>query len=133
MSVNRREFVILSCACAAGCAADGTANAPIRLKEASIDAGPASAYAVDGLYDRFIDQGFVIRRQGIQLVVLSAICTHKHCKLKAEPDHMLYCKCHGSTFNPDGKVTQGPATRDLPILPSIIDEAGRLIVKAVAV
>lgn len=131
MSLNRREFVILSCAMAAGCAGSAE-NAPVSLKPVAIDAGPASDYAADGVYDRMRDRGFFIVRKGPSLTALSAICTHRKCKLSAEPDHSFYCKCHGSTFDPDGKVIEGPATRNLPPLPTSIDEHGHLVVLAIA-
>jgi Rieske Fe-S protein len=133
MALNRREFVVLSCACAAGCAMDGGANLPIQLKQVNLDAGAARDYATDGVYDRFAAQGFFVVRRGERLFAISAICTHRRCKLKTEPDRSFYCKCHGSTFNPDGKVTEGPATLDLPTLPTTVDENGRLIIKAISV
>lgn len=138
-NVNRREFVILTCsaaaaaaATAAGCASHPAENAPIVLRPASIDAGPVAAFAADGVYDRFAHQGFFIIRRSDDLFALSAICTHRTCKLRAEPDHSFYCKCHGSTFDPSGHVTEGPATRDLPVLPTAVDERGHLIVRALA-
>jgi Rieske Fe-S protein len=67
------------------------------------------------------------------LFVLSSICTHRHCIVSAEPDHSFHCKCHGSEFDPGGKVTNGPATRNLPVLPSSIDENHHLIVNALSV
>ncbi|HUJ71334.1 MAG TPA: Rieske 2Fe-2S domain-containing protein, partial [Verrucomicrobiae bacterium] len=50
------------------------------------------------------------------------------CKLSGERDRSFYCPCHGSTFNPDGKVTEGPATRNLPALPSFTNEDAQLLV-----
>jgi Rieske Fe-S protein len=131
MGINRREFVVLTCAMAAGCAGSFESNAPVTLKPVTIDAGLASDYAADGVYDRFRDRGFFIIRKSEKLVALSAICTHRKCKLNAEPDHSFYCKCHGSAFDPNGKVTEGPATHDLPPLPTSVDERGHLIVHAV--
>ncbi len=133
MNLNRREFVILTCAVVGGCAAENPGeNAPIVLRPVSINAGPASDYSTDGVYDRFRAQGFFVIRRGGQLIALSSNCTHRACRLNAEPDHTFYCKCHGSTFDPAGKVTEGPAKRDLPALPTTIDASGRLIVLAVA-
>ena len=132
MEVNRREFVILSCACVTGCAGSGHENVPVTLHEVSIDAGPITDYAADGVYNRFQHRGFFVIRKGEQLYALSAICTHRTCKLKAEADHTFSCKCHGSTFDPQGKVTEGPATQSLPTLPTLIDAGGRLQVKALA-
>ena len=133
MSLNRREFVILSCACAAGCAAEGGGNAPAQLHDVRIDAGPVTDYAGDGVYDQFASRGFFVIRHGPMLAAMSAICTHKRCKLKTEADHSFYCKCHGSRFAADGKVTEGPATRDLPTLPTTVDENGHLIIQAVLI
>ena len=45
---------------------------------------------------------------------MAAFCTHRNCKLDAEADKTFYCPCHGSTFDHDGKVTEGPAWRNLP-------------------
>jgi Rieske Fe-S protein len=123
--MNRRQFLILAAACAAMANPEHTsARSPDKL----IDAGPLSKYSADGLYEGFHDLGFFVIRNGDKLIALSSYCTHRKCKLTAERDHTFYCECHGSTFDPGGKVTQGPATRNLPILPTISDK-GHLFVK----
>jgi Rieske Fe-S protein len=132
MSLNRREFVILTGAMAAGCANLPGDNAGVQLQPTNIDAGPVTDYSSDGVYDRFRDQGFFVIRQGPALVARSSFCTHRKCKLRAEPDHSFHCKCHGSNFSPDGKVTEGPASQPLPELPTSIAN-GHLLVLAVAV
>lgn len=123
--MNRRHFLLLA---AAASAAANPKSVSARGAEQLIDAGPLSSYASDGLYESFHDLGFYVIRQGDKLVALSSYCTHRKCKLKAERDHTFYCKCHGSTFDPGGKVTQGPATRDLPALQTVSDK-GHLVVK----
>ena len=71
------------------------------------------------------------------IVAYSKICTHAACAIalyrtprfeEAEPEPALVCPCHYSTFNPatGGTVEFGPAGRDLPQLPLMIDEAGDL-------
>ena len=130
MIINRRQFLLLTAGLAAGCKAvnEGgslTAGKPERI----VSAGPASRYAADGVYSNFRDQGFFVIRQGEKLFALSAICTHRKCKLSAEPDRSFYCKCHGSTFDPAGHVTLGPARRDLPVFATDTDEHGQLLVK----
>ena len=130
MDMNRRQFLILTVATAAtGCHAlnDGDGSNTAHA-ERVVDAGPASNYAADGVYTNFHDQGFFVIRNGEKLFALSAICTHKKCKLNAEPDRSFVCKCHGSTFDPGGKVTLGPAKRDLPMLPVFVNENGQLLV-----
>jgi cytochrome b6-f complex iron-sulfur subunit len=130
--MKRRDFVILTCATLAGCAGDSGSNAPMVLKPVSIDAGSAGEYKADGVYDRYRDSGFFVIRHGEKLFAISSICTHRRCEVRAQPDHSFYCKCHGSTFDPDGHVMDGPAVRDLPVLPSEIDGRGHLVIKSIA-
>jgi Rieske Fe-S protein len=126
VKLTRREFLLLSAGLAAGCqAVDGNSTpSPERV----VNAGPAGNYAADGVYKTFRNQGFFVIRRGDQLIALSSICTHRKCKLTAKPDRSFYCPCHGSTFDPAGHVTQGPARRDLPMLPATTNELGQLMV-----
>ena len=135
IGLNRRQFMLLAAGMGAiaGCqTGDETSHSAAPAVERIVDAGPAARYAADGVYAGFREQGFFVVRKGERLLALSAICTHTKCKLAAEPDHSFYCKCHGSTFDPNGRVTNGPAKRDLPIFPAIVDEHGQLLVKVSA-
>jgi cytochrome b6-f complex iron-sulfur subunit len=126
MSMNRRQFIVLSAATlAAGCA-----NQPEHLQPAAIDAGPASDFATDGVYSKFSKQGFFLIRKGASLTALSSICTHRGCKLNLDADSAFYCPCHGSTFDSAGQVTCGPAIYPLLVLPTSVDSSGHLIIKA---
>ena len=98
--------------------------------ERIVDAGPASGYSSDGVYASFRDQGFFVIRRGKELLALSALCTQRKCKLSSEADRSFYCKCHGSAFDPNGKVIEGPAQRDLPILSTVTNEKGHLLGKS---
>jgi Rieske Fe-S protein len=130
MNMNRREFLILTTAVAVtGCQSvddksGSTTNRIVRV----VNAGPLGAYATDGVYSVFRNQGFFIIRQGEKLFALSATCTHKKCRLNAEPNRSFYCPCHGSIFDPSGHVTQGPARRDLPVFTTSVNESGQLLV-----
>jgi len=129
MEMNRKEFLLsitalaatLPCACLRG----GTSA---TTGERQVNAGPVAHFAADGLYADFRDQDFFVIRRGEKLFALSALCTHRKCKLTGASDRSFNCPCHGSTFDPNGKVTAGPATRDLPILPSFTNTNGQLIV-----
>ncbi|HUJ71975.1 MAG TPA: Rieske (2Fe-2S) protein [Verrucomicrobiae bacterium] len=127
--MNRRQFLILTAAAVvSGCQSMGGGSSTAAHGRRVINAGPIRNYAADGLYDRFRDQGFFVVRKGDELFALSSYCTHRRCKLSGECDRSFYCPCHGSTFNPNGKVTGGPATRDLPALPSFTNEDAQLLV-----
>ena len=132
LRMDRRQFLMLAAAAlATGCqtAREGGAGSTMAQGQRVVDAGPVSRYAADGVYDRFRDEGFFLVRQGDKLFALSSFCTHRKCKLTAEPDHSFYCHCHGSTFDPNGKVEEGPARRNLPALPSFTNAAGELFVR----
>ena len=45
---------------------------------------------------------------------LSSVCTHQGCKLDKVADGTIDCPCHGSKFNLDGTVANGPAKLPLP-------------------
>ena len=129
--IDRRGFLLLAAtaAVAAGCeAVKTTSGSGGGGTPRVIDAGPASAYAKEGVYSQHKEQGFFLIRRGTQLTAVSSYCTHRHCKLEAETDRTFYCPCHGSTFDPSGKVTEGPAKRDLPIFTAATDSRGHVMV-----
>src|SRR4051794_39991993 len=127
MNITRREFVVLSSALACGCQAGGGGGSQVSLPPQDVDVGPAGQYASDGVYDSFRADGFfIVRKQGT-LFVLSSTCTHRECPVRAAGDGTFKCKCHGSSFDPRGHVTKGPATRDLPLFASEVNAQGRLI------
>ncbi|MBV9998998.1 MAG: Rieske (2Fe-2S) protein [Verrucomicrobia bacterium] len=125
--LSRRKFLGLAAAALTGATALDSARSASAARV--VDAGPASSYGSEGVYDRFRNQGFFVIRQGKRFLALSAFCTHRKCKLTAEPDRSFLCECHGSTFDPNGKVTAGPAKRDLPVFPVSVNESGHLLVQ----
>jgi Rieske Fe-S protein len=52
----------------------------------------------------------------------SAVCTHQGCTVGEVVDGTINCPCHGSKFNLDGTVANGPATK--PLSPKKIDVKG---------
>ena len=130
MNMNRRHFLFLTASVAtAGCQSTESDLAPAVVEPRTINAGPVSDYAADGVYSRFRDAGFFIVRKGDKLTALSSYCTHRKCKLAAEADFSFYCKCHGSTFDPAGHVTEGPARLDLPVFSTSSSDQGQLLVQ----
>ena len=128
MKIKRRDFIILTTTFVAGCGSTENIGRPASAEQRVVNAGPVSHYAADGVYAAFSHQGFFIVRRNGKLFALSAICTHKKCKLKSETDHSFYCPCHGSSFDPEGHAKVGPAKRDLPIFTTVVDEHGQFLV-----
>ena len=60
---------------------------------------------------------------------LSAVCTHLGCITRYRSDeNAIACPCHGSRFDLEGDVVNGPAPRPLPWLDVQINPAGNLVV-----
>jgi Rieske Fe-S protein len=128
MHMDRRTFLLMGTMFAAGCAAPGGIPASSAQTRKIVNAGPAGQYLKDGVYSRYCDLGFFIVRQGSDFFAVSSICTHRKCKLEAEPDRTFYCPCHDSTFDGNGHVTRGPARRDLPKFEISTNEKNELLV-----
>jgi Rieske Fe-S protein len=47
----------------------------------------------------------------------SAVCTHAGCSVATIANGTIDCPCHGSKFNLDGTVANGPASRPLEFKP----------------
>lgn len=66
------------------------------------------------------------------IIAFSAICTHQGCELNAWDANtdILRCFCHGSEFLPEkaGQVARGPAVKQLPMLPLVKGDGGKLMV-----
>ncbi len=54
----------------------------------------------------------VIRVSRSKFIALNNICTHKKCDVDYDGSS-FECPCHGSTYDKYGKVTSGPATKNL--------------------
>lgn len=60
---------------------------------------------------------------------LSAVCTHLGCITRFLSDQsVIACPCHGSRFDLEGNVVEGPAPRPLPWLDVTLDSSGLLVV-----
>jgi Rieske Fe-S protein len=57
---------------------------------------------------------------------LSAICTHAGCTVNEVADGTINCPCHGSKYNLDGSVANGPATK--PLNPQTVTVQGDSII-----
>jgi cytochrome b6-f complex iron-sulfur subunit len=64
-------------------------------------------------------------RKGLKAV--SAVCTHLGCILRIS-ESGFRCPCHGSTFNKQGEVRNGPAVRNLEWYEINREPDGRIVV-----
>jgi cytochrome b6-f complex iron-sulfur subunit len=58
---------------------------------------------------------------------LSAICPHLGCTVQAATGAVFDCPCHGSRFDGQGRVLEGPATAPLSFLAVSLEE-GEIVV-----
>ena len=71
-------------------------------------------------------KAFVVRTAD-GVFALSATCTHLGCLTQYERDqNRIFCPCHGSRYDAEGRVTNGPAPKSLPRL-SLTLEGGELV------
>ncbi len=65
------------------------------------------------------------------ILCFSKICTHVGCPISLweQQTHNLLCPCHQSTFDlaDNGRVLFGPAARNLPQLPLMLDDEGYIV------
>lgn len=65
-----------------------------------------------GGYAMITNTVIVIRKSSSKFIALNTTCTHKKCDVEYDGNG-FECPCHGSTFDKNGKVTEGPATKNL--------------------
>jgi len=73
-----------------------------------------------------LERVLVVRR-GNEFRALSILCTHQPCVVEKVADGEFFCPCHGSRFDADGKVTLGPASKDLPWFKISLNSDGKLV------
>jgi cytochrome b6-f complex iron-sulfur subunit len=72
--------------------------------------------AVTGQPTGVRDPIIVVRIDETTVAALDARCTHRGCSVEYEPNKReLDCPCHGSTFQLDGSVSNGPAVFPLDV------------------
>lgn len=60
---------------------------------------------------------------GSGVIAMNSMCTHQGCSVTwSTDDQLLQCPCHGSQFNPDGTVAQGPASAPLELYEAKVED-----------
>lgn len=78
---------------------------------------------VQGLPNR--DRAYLVitEKQQIAPYAIRPICTHLGCTVDWQStENRFVCPCHGSQYDAQGRVLQGPARRSLPIITAIVKQ-----------
>ena len=81
----------------------------------AVGAGNVSALQV-GEIKPISGQPAVIARDATGVYAMTSLCTHQRCDMIGNGSvgsNGLYCSCHGSRFDANGNVLQGPASTPL--------------------
>ena len=90
----------------------GKLAALFASSEVEVESGEARIIEVDG------KRLAAYRDPAGELHRVAAECTHMGCELSWNTAELSWdCPCHGSRFDYDGSVIQGPATKDLEAVP----------------
>jgi Rieske Fe-S protein len=99
----------------AACGGGGAQGAAGAVSSAASEAVKAADIPVGG--GTVFDALKVVVTQPTQgdYKAFSAVCTHQGCTVGGVESGVIFCPCHGSTFDiTTGAVVQGPATQPLP-------------------
>ena len=127
VGVDRRSFLqavgaVSLLGVAGGCATMPSVRTPVRIGRVRLRLaehpeltrpGGSLALRVDGTPAPL----YVLATEEPEPTVLSSVCTHLGCVVDVEGRHLV-CPCHGSTYDREGRVLGGPATRPLTRLPA---------------
>jgi cytochrome b6-f complex iron-sulfur subunit len=132
-TLNRRDFLKLA---AAGLlTVSGALGLGGLLRYISHDANPAQPTEIDlGLAENYLPGSRTPVADGSALLIhdasgfhaLSLTCSHLGCTVEPQSTGFA-CPCHGSTFDPQGYPTRGPAQKPLRVLRIEINSAGHII------
>jgi cytochrome b6-f complex iron-sulfur subunit len=127
-SVSRRRFLAVVGAAAAtgGCSSPGIGPAQVgNVQAVNVAQLPVGTLTVVG------NEPVCIGRDSQGVYAMTLICTHAGCDIGQTGDVSasgLFCGCHGSEFDANGKVVRGPATQSLDHFAVTVDGNGVLTV-----
>ncbi|MEU4363628.1 TQO small subunit DoxD [Promicromonospora sp. NPDC023987] len=96
--------------------ASGTSSPTVIAEVAAVAVGSSTSFTTpDG------SAAYLLHPSTDTFLAFLAACTHQGCPV-SPADSGFRCPCHGSTFDGDGQVTAGPATKPLVNVPvQVID------------
>jgi Rieske Fe-S protein len=127
---NRRAFLRLALAAVATPACSGGDGMSSAQTFGDVSAGNTSALAVGALKPISSAPAF-IARDDKGLYAMTTTCTHAGCDLADSgriSGSQIQCGCHGSVFDANGDVIQGPARSPLQHFAVSVDASGEITV-----
>ncbi len=139
--MNRRQFVHLTCSACVGIPAGAsllTACQTMHYTTGSLTAEGIVLSPIEFLEGAIYRKYIIVRNEQMEYPIcvyrmspakytaLLMRCTHQGTELQAGGDS-LHCPAHGSEYDQNGKVTQGPAEINLRSFPVVADERRILI------
>jgi cytochrome b6-f complex iron-sulfur subunit len=87
----------------------------VVIPEQEVPAGGAKFFEYAG------STAVLVRRQGGELLALSAVCTHLGCIVQWEKEKQDFlCPCHAGHYSPEGVVISGPPPKPLAKIPFVV-------------
>ncbi|MFN4082588.1 MAG: ubiquinol-cytochrome c reductase iron-sulfur subunit [Bacteroidia bacterium] len=71
---------------------------------------------------------FFLKKVKEKYIAVSLVCTHNGCTADVSSNTKIICPCHGSEFNENGIVTNGPAMDNLPEFETTLFEKNNIVV-----
>jgi cytochrome b6-f complex iron-sulfur subunit len=128
---TRRVFLCTTAAMGAtlGCAGSNSGSDPEAF--GTVSAGNVSDLPV-GTLQAIANAPAFIGRDAEGLYAMTSTCTHEGCDMTADGEVSasgVFCGCHGSRFDANGAVVQGPANAPLTHFAVTVDAAGNVSVE----
>ena len=130
--ISRRDFIKKS---AFGVAAGTIALSGLDLAKIASQAGRAKIklseeknkpLATVGGCLLLDDDNILIRLSETQFLALNLTCTHKGCTVEYNGTKFV-CPCHGSEYDREGKVLEGPSTKPLKTYETVYDATANTV------
>ncbi len=124
LKIARDGFLYLSGALALGGLLRFLDYDPSPVSKSEFDLGNISNYPLNSR-TLISEPPVLLLRTDDGFSAVSLVCTHLGCTLEVHSQGFT-CPCHGSRFDPEGTVVQGPAGRSLQSLLVEVTEEGNL-------